>query len=331
LTYTAYTEELLRAAARRPADFIYQRYQLGSYAGLELARRLGVPLVLEFNGSEIWVERHWGSGNLRLSGALEALEQRNLHDASLVVVVSKPLRDYVVEQGVPGERVLVNPNGVDVEALAPYRRHDAGTWRDRLGLAQAPTVGFIGTFGLWHGVKLLPELIAGVPEARWALIGDGGLMPEVRSEVTARGLGERTLMTGIVEHHHALELLAGCDVCVSPHVPNPDGTPFFGSPTKLFEYMGLGKPIVASDLDQIGEVIEDGRSGLLCRPGDVASAAEGVRRLLADAELRHRLGRGALERAIADFSWAAHVRRILDALGGAQSEADESPVVSLIT
>lgn len=329
LTYTDYTEALLATARGRTADFVYQRYQLGSYAGLELARSLGVPLVLEFNGSEIWVERHWGSGSLRLERSLERLELRNLRDASLIVVVSEALRDYVLTQGVPADRVLVNPNGVDVDALAPYRREPASEWRRRLGLAEAPTVGFIGTFGPWHGVKLLPDLVAAVPEAHWILIGDGGLMPEVRGAIEARGLSERTLLTGIVEHEHALELLASCDVCVSPHVRNPDGTPFFGSPTKLFEYMGLAKPIVASDLDQIGEVIEHERSGLLCPPGDVGAAATAVRRLLGDDELRARLAAGALERATGTYSWRAHAQRVLEALRGERAAIDGDPVASV--
>lgn len=329
LTYTDYSDVLLSAADGCTADFVYQRYQLGSYAGLELARRLRVPLVLEFNGSEIWVERHWGAGHLRMARTLERLERRNLADASLVVVVSAPLRDYVVAQGVSPARVLVNPNGVDVDALAPYRQGDPESWRDRLGLAQAPTVGFIGTFGLWHGVKLLPELIDAVPEALWLLIGDGGLMPEVRDEIERRGLSDRTLLSGVVEHRRALELLACCDVCVSPHVPNPDGTPFFGSPTKIFEYMGLGKPIVASDLNQIGEVIEHERSGLLCPPGDVGAAAAAVQRLLDDASLRTQLGAGALERASVEYTWTAHIQRVLAALRGQASEAAGDPVVSL--
>lgn len=317
LTYTAYSDALLAAAHGMRADFVYQRHQLGSYAGLELARRLGVPLVLEFNGSEVWVERNWGSGSLRLGKQLGMLETRNLRSASLVVVVSEPLKDYVVGQGVPPERVLVNPNGVDVERLAPYREHSPARWRRRLGLREAPTVGFIGTFGLWHGVKLLPAMIEAVPDTQWILIGDGGLLGEVREEIESRGLSDRVRITGVLPRPQALEMLACADVCVSPHVPNPDGTPFFGSPTKLFEYMGLRRAIVASDLDQIGVVVEHGRSGLLCPAGDVLAAAESVRRLIADDSLREQLAEGALRRAAEQYSWSAHAQRILSALSGA--------------
>jgi glycosyltransferase involved in cell wall biosynthesis len=314
LTYADYSDAMLTMAGSLQADFVYQRHQMGAYAGLALARRLGVPLVLEFNGPEIWVERNWRSGRLLFAGRLEQLEQRNLKDASLVVVVSAPLRDYVLAHGVAPERVLVNPNGVDVAALAPYRELTPGQWRERLGLPDRPTVGFIGTFGLWHGVKLLPSLIEAVPKAHWVLIGGGGLLEEVREEINARGLSARVTLTGVLERPQALQLLSCAEVCVSPHVPNPDGSPFFGSPTKLFEYMGLQRAIVASDLDQIGEVIEDGRSGLLCPPGDVAAAAASVQRLLADDSLRGQLAEGALVRAQSEYTWSAHVRRILDAL-----------------
>ncbi len=149
---TTPTSRSPRAAGHRP-DAVYQRYALGSFAGLELARRLQVPLILEFNGSEIWTERQWGSGHVPFAEALGALERRNVHDASLVVVVSQVLKDELVADGVDPDRVLVNPNGVDVDRLADVRALDPAAWRARLGRPEAPTVGFVGTFGLWHGVR----------------------------------------------------------------------------------------------------------------------------------------------------------------------------------
>jgi glycosyltransferase involved in cell wall biosynthesis len=319
-TLVDYSRQQVAAGRGLRADAVYQRYALGSYAGLELARRLGVPLILEFNGSEIWAEREWGSGEIRFSSTLSALERRHLDDASLVVVVSEALKEQLVEEGIEAERILVNPNGVDVDRLARVRGRSPAQWRRRLAKPEAPTVGFIGTFGLWHGVRVLPAMIAAVAarraDVRWIVIGAGLLFEEVQDEIRRLGLGDRVELLGVVEHDRAVELLGACDVCVSPHVPNADGSRFFGSPTKVFEYMGLGKPIVASDLEQIGEVIENERTGLLCPPGDPDAAANAVLRLLDDRELRRRLGEAALAEARNTYSWDAHATRILDAAAG---------------
>ncbi|MFQ5654682.1 MAG: glycosyltransferase, partial [Planctomycetota bacterium] len=110
--------------------------------------------------------------------------------------------------------------------------------------------------------------------------------------------------------------LAACDILASPHVDNPDGTTFFGSPTKLFEYMAMGRAIVASDLAQIGEVLEHRRSAWLVPPGDPAALAEGIGALLEDPGLRRRLGREARELAVERHTWRTHTRRIIERLDG---------------
>src|SRR4029453_10185209 len=107
---------------------------------------------------------------------------------------------------------------------------------------------------------------------------------------------------------------AACDILASPHVPNADGTPFFGSPTKLFEYMAMGKGIVASDLEQIGEILHHDQTAWLVKPGDPASLMEGLKRLIDDAGLRQRLGEGARSEVVQQFTWRAHTQHIITAL-----------------
>ena len=98
---------------------------------------------------------------------------------------------------------------------------------------------------------------------------------------------------------------------VSPHVPNPDGTPFFGSPTKLFEYMAMGKGIVASNLAQIGEVLEHKKTAWLVKPGDVKDLADGILRLAQDKKLREELGKNARQKAIKNYTWEENVKRLI--------------------
>jgi glycosyltransferase involved in cell wall biosynthesis len=112
------------------------------------------------------------------------------------------------------------------------------------------------------------------------------------------------------------ELLAACDLCVSPHVPNEDGSPFFGSPTKLFEYLASGRAVIASDLGQIGEVLEHDRNAWLVPPGDAVALADALVRLADDPALRRRLGDAGRDDACRRFSWTAHVERILERLTG---------------
>jgi glycosyltransferase involved in cell wall biosynthesis len=106
------------------------------------------------------------------------------------------------------------------------------------------------------------------------------------------------------------------DILAAPHVPNADGTRFFGSPTKLFEYMAMGRAIVASRLEQIGEVLEDGRTAVLVPPADEAALARAIVELAGDPGRRAGLGAAARRRALEKHTWQAHVGGILDALAG---------------
>ncbi len=298
---------------RAAPDFIYQRYSRFSWAGVEASQKTGRPLFLEYNGSEVWVGRYWDRvGSL---GLLERYERLNLRAAARIFVVSEVERRNLLRAGVEDEKIVVNPNGVDAERFQPNIGGESV--RAELGIGRDETlVGFVGTFGPWHGVLALAEAIKLMPEdarVRFLLVGSGALRGEVERILREAGVEQRVIMTGAVEHERVPQLLDACDVLASPHVPLEDGSEFFGSPTKLFEYMAMGKGIVASRLGQIGEVLTDEETALLVEPGDARELSEAILRLVNSAQLRERLGAAARREAIARHTWTHNARRVLEA------------------
>ena len=149
---------------------------------------------------------------------------------------------------------------------------------------------------------------------RLLMIGDGHTMTEVQRLLEVYEITRESILTGIVPQEEGPKYLAACDILISPHVPNSDGTPFFGSPTKLFEYMAMGKGIVASDLDQIGEVLQDDHTARLVKPGDVESLMHGLKSLIDNPETRKRLGEAARREVVAKYTWKEHTRKIIEKL-----------------
>jgi glycosyltransferase involved in cell wall biosynthesis len=301
-------------------DFIYQRYARFSWAGVVASLRLKRPLFLEYNGSEVWLGRHWDRvGSLDL---LERYERLNLDAAARIFVVSEVECRNLEARGVAHKRIVVNPNGVDVRRFRPGV--GGGRVRKELGIKEDEVVaGFVGTFGPWHGVEKLAAAIKTIPQGvglRFLLVGSGSLHAEVENLLETETRERRVIFTGAVRHDRVPPLLDACDILVAPHIPLADGSDFFGSPTKIFEYMAMGKAIVASRLGQIGEVLVDQETALLVEPGNVAELAAAMRKLVDSESLRMRLGANARAVAEREHTWQQNAQRVLDAY---QSWKDE--------
>ena len=303
----------------KKVSFIYQRYSINNYSGLKLARLYSVPFILEYNGSEIWLHRHW-SDPLKYENIAERIELLNLKFSDMVVVVSQPLKEELKLRGIDSNKILVNPNGVDPDRYSPNA--DGSSVRRQYHLNGKIVIGFIGTFGKWHGAEILAEafgeLLHKYPDYQGRvilfMIGDGITMPLVKRNIDKFAIKENCVLTGLIPQEEGPEYLAACDVLVASHKPNPDGTPFFGSPTKLFEYMAMGKGIVASNLNQIGEVLKHDHTAWLVKPGDVESLMEGLKILIDDRVRRERLGQAARNEVVAKYTWKEHTRKIIEKL-----------------
>ena len=308
----------------RPA-FLYQRHGRFVVAGALLARNLRCPLVLEYNGSEVWITKHWDP--TRFSKWLKLCEEISLAAASVIVVVSDVLRQELIDRGITADKILVNPNAVDPAQFHPGCGGDAV--RKQFGFqADDNVVGFIGSFSYWHGISVLQSTIEMIleeqeandrlPKLRFLLIGDGPLRAEMRQTLEAYCIKGWVVFTGQVSHNLAPPYLDSADILVSPHVPMPDGKPFFGSPTKLFEYMAMGKAIVASDLDQLGRALTHQRTAFLVEPGNSKELAAAIRLLAADPDTRHRLGNNAREAALSQHTWEQNAVRVLARIAAEQ-------------
>jgi len=302
--------KLLRRFEHAPPDFIYERASLFATAGVSLARRLGVPLVLELN-APLTLEQSTYRG-AELEALAHQAEHQALTGADLVLTVSAALRDYVLTHDVAAGRVAVLPNGIDPQLFFPAAA--APDVRQRWNIGNRPVIGFVGGLRPWHGVRTLPAVLerlvrAGAP-AQMIIAGDGPLRDELQQEFRARGLADLVVFTGAVAHEDIPALIRTFDIAVAPYEPSDHL--FYFSPLKVFEYMGCGVPVVAAALGQIAEVVHHDDSGLLYRAGDIDDLTDACARLLADSDLRARLGRRAAAEAHGRFTWAHNAARVVE-------------------
>jgi glycosyltransferase involved in cell wall biosynthesis len=326
-----YNLRILKKLSRNKTsyDFVYQRYSGESYSGARFSGLRKIPYVLEFNSSEVWKLKNWSRTNNPFKNFLKKyvqlpvvkrIETYNLNQASLIVVVSQVLKDNLIQEGIDANKILVNPNGVDIDRFKGISKDE--DLLKQLGLNDNFVFGFIGTFGKWHGVLELvkaahqfyknnPELSSKV---KFLMIGDGKLFSEVKQYIRDHNLEEHIVLTGRVSQQENVRYLGLSDAFVSPHIPNPDGTRFFGSPTKLFEYMACKKPIIASELDQIGEILQHNKTALLTVPGDTSDLANAFHTLYEDEILQVELAANAYQQALDQHGWDSHVAHILDSI-----------------
>jgi glycosyltransferase involved in cell wall biosynthesis len=308
-------------AGRIDFNLIYQRYNRFNCAGVVLSLLSDIPLVLEYNGSEVWVGDNWDPVGQR--ALLASIERLNHRAAGLIVTISEVERRNLIAAGVHPSRIVVNPNGVDTDRFRP----DCGgrELRHELGIQDKIVVGFLGTFAPFHGAEILARAAVEMEDrgdCHFMFIGDGDLRPAAEAIFAAAARSSSVTFTGKIAHKSAPAYLDACDILVSPQMAAKDGTEFFGSPTKIFEYMAMARPVIASRLGQIAETVVDGETGILVEPGDVNQLADAIRRLKNDEALGRRLGEAGRRRVCERFTWRRNASAVFDAVKPLLKNAD---------
>jgi len=293
----------------RPREMLYSRDWMFFLLWLPwrwLRRR---TLVLE---EHTFPHRGWWGARLHL-----AVSRR----VDRLVVITHPLKERFVEAGVPARRILVAPDGVDLEHFVLPSRREA---LRQLGLPVGRCiVGYVGRFhtlGMAKGMDSLVQAVGelyrqGQTDVVLCLVGGPLKMAGAYRELAVReGLAADSLI--FVGHVSPLKVplyMRAFDLCVMPF-PWTEHYAYYMSPLKMFEYMASGTPIVATDLPSTREILRDGENAVLVEPDSSKALAQGIRRVLEMPDRGQRLSARAC-REVSALTWERRAEAILAFVG----------------
>ena len=297
---------VLGALGDRTVDLVYERASLFSLAGPKLARVLGAPSIVEFN-TAFAIELPERGRLFRK--AIVDWEGQLLSSCDAAACVSAQLAEHLADQHPSAAPKLhVVPNGVDPEQFDP--KIASSSLRSRLGLGNKTVVGFVGSMKAWHDLTTVISAIemAGTDVADLCLLAVGEGPRRGEFERQAQLCGVDAVFVGAVEHEQIPKYISVMDIAVAPH---PQSATFYFSPIKVFEYMCMARPVVASNIGQLQEAIEDGVTGILVALEDPAVLAEAIVVLAQSPILRQRLGQAAYDWVSRSRTWKKTAEQVL--------------------
>ena len=277
-------------AGRRPR-LVYESHGVATTVSEEMPRLLGKPEL---------------APSARKLRRLDRQERRVWTRAAAYVTITRALADELASRYGARLGVFVVPDGARAISMGPRQTPVPG----------APRVAaYAGHLYPWKGVDVFIQALARVPGINGLIVGGHpGEADRARVDDLIRtlGVGDRVAVTGLVAPPAVIEHLAGADILVLPNTATAISERYT-SPLKLFEYLSLGRPIIASDLPALREVLTDGKTALLVAAGNPQALADALTRIAADDQLAAALGAEA--RALApEYTWAARAARLEAAL-----------------
>jgi PEP-CTERM/exosortase A-associated glycosyltransferase len=302
------TTARLRAAVERfEPDLIHAHSPvLTALPSIRAAWRYGLPVVYEVRAT--WEDAAvdhgstiQGSPRYRLSRLLETLALRRVQH---VTTICNGLRNEIAARGIAEQKITVIPNAVDVERFA-YSPGSEPEARRELGLAQRPTIGFIGSFYAYEGLddllRAMKLLGSSGVDVQAVLVGGGPENANLRALAAELGIEHRVRFVGRVDHEQVQRYYRAIDVLVYPR--KRTRLTELVTPLKPLEAMAQGNLVLASDVGGHRELIRDGDTGVLFAADDVASLARGVQGLLESRDGWNRIRERGREFVTRERNW----------------------------
>jgi glycosyltransferase involved in cell wall biosynthesis len=278
-------------------DMIHERFHSPNPFGYRISRKLGVPRILEVNSPYIEDEAY---KNPIFQKIAEKDRKKQFENADTIITQTETLKNIIANAtDVP---IYVVPNGVNTKKFKP---HDPSALRKKLAIPEnSIVITFSGSFRKWHGVHLIPEMAKKLMESHdnvyFLMIGRGQLFEKIKNS----GM-KNTIFLGSVNYNKLPDYLNISDICIAPFDASEfkyfENLGFWWNPLKLFEYLGMGKPVVSFDFDEVRKIVAS--AGLLARPGDLNEFIEKLEYLIDNKKERELLGKNARELALKKYDW----------------------------
>jgi glycosyltransferase involved in cell wall biosynthesis len=217
--------------------------------------------------------------------------------------------------GVPMGHIAVLPNAVDPQRFDPRREENGQAVREHYQLKSKCVIGFVGGLHPWQGVETLiaafSRLQTVAPNTHLLIVGDGPEREKLERQAEATGLRNDMIFTGKIPYDEVPHYIAAMDIAVAPYKDEN----FYQSPMPIFEYMAMGKPIVASSIGQVQEVVAHGETGVLYTPGNFAQLTAALAKLAGNVLLCRRLGENARAWIQKERRWENNAQQIVKIAG----------------
>lgn len=277
------------------------------------AKQNHLPLVLEVNAPLTYEYQRFFQGSNYLYWNYPFLasifEKKIWQNADAIICVSNQLKDFLVRAGVAPTKISVIPNGVDLDKFSLTVKGDSV--RKKYNLGNKIVVGFIGSLKTWHGIdnliKSLNIAVSKNDRIHCLIVGNLDDYSDMHNIINREGLSNYIALAGNIQYGLIPEYLAAMDIATAPY---PDIENFYFSPIKIFEYMAMSKPVVASRIGQIEEIIAHGHNGYLVRPGNIQELAQGILELAGNPEFCKQLGKNARRTVEENYTWEKNAQAI---------------------
>ena len=295
-------------------DIVHFRNIWDGLAISQNKNRFGYKTLFEVNGlPSIELKYHYPGLDSGLLSKIKEQEIATLHLSDAIICPSNVTRDYIASFGLSRKLITVIPNGVSPSDFTPSPL----PLRD----GRVPVLLYIGTLADWQGlevvIKALPKIIEQRP-VQLRIVGRGRSRQRkiLSKHIRKLGVEGSVIVQPAVPHHEVSALIAESDICIAPLGLNDRNVTQGACPIKVLEYMASSRPLIASNMPIVRELVREDVDALLFSPNDPDDLARQTLMLLNDVDLSRRLADSATKRALTKFTWHESQKKLVKVYEG---------------